>query len=202
MQLLIGCFVKKISLILILIHAVLDNRSFAGEQKFAHCPEVWSDYVELVRDSLASSERETPSVLFVGTDGELHNCLGAQIELDTLRAVQRHETALLVVFDGDIGCEPLEWPLNVCSLPLLDWISKLNGSIILPMRRSICGMQYASIELYTRRDMSWFTLKGQARNFIAAKSSKAVTTEQEDILDMLVSKAKIYTLCQIEFKTR
>ncbi|WP_298974903.1 hypothetical protein [uncultured Roseobacter sp.] len=119
--------VKKIFLIFILLHALFDHRSFAEGQKFAHCAAIWSDYVELGRHLLGCNEREAPTLLFVGTGGEIHNRLGERVELDTLRTVQGHETSLSVIFDGEIGDKPKDCPLNVCTVanarlePLTYW---------------------------------------------------------------------------------
>lgn len=82
----------------------------------SHCPEIWSDYVESARNVLAVSKGKALPVLFIGTGGEVHNCLGEKIDLEILRAVQRHETSLLSVFRGDISGTPKEWPMNVCTL--------------------------------------------------------------------------------------
>lgn len=46
----------------------------AAADTHSHCPEIWSEYVEVVRDILASSERETQSALFIGTEGDTLKC--------------------------------------------------------------------------------------------------------------------------------
>lgn len=82
----------------------------------SHCPEIWLSYVEIVRSALAVSQGEALPVLFIGTGGEVYNCLGEKVDLEILRAVQRHETSLLPVFRGDVSGTPKEWPMNVCTV--------------------------------------------------------------------------------------
>lgn len=69
-----------------------------------------------MRNVLAVSEVEALPVLFIGTGGEAHNCLGEKVDLEILRAVQQHETSQLPVFRGDISGTPKAWPMNVCTV--------------------------------------------------------------------------------------
>lgn len=89
---------------------------FAEADNFDYCPEIWSDYVQLVRDLIASGENEMRPVLFIGTSGQVHNCLSESIDHDLLAQVNSYHNATSRLFEGNLDGPSSEWPTNVCSV--------------------------------------------------------------------------------------
>lgn len=104
---------KQLSLALILAFAITLPR-LAEANNFDHCPEIWSDYVELVRDLIASSEREILPVLFVGTSGQTYNCLNEDIDSHLLSQANSYSLSIAHLFEGDLDGPSSEWPATVC----------------------------------------------------------------------------------------
>ncbi len=95
---------------------VVASPSVAASNSFDHCPDIWSDYVLIVRDLLASSEGDLPPVLFVGTGGQIHNCLGENLAPHLLGQVNSYHNAVSRLFDGDLDVPSSEWPGNICTV--------------------------------------------------------------------------------------
>ncbi|WP_195822547.1 hypothetical protein [Roseobacter sp. MH60115] len=88
----------------------------AAAENHSHCPEIWSDYVEVVRDILASSEGDALPVFFVGTGGEVHNCLAEAIDPKLFEQLVFYHRAISPLFEGDLDGPSSEWPTSVCSV--------------------------------------------------------------------------------------
>ncbi|WP_298922495.1 hypothetical protein [uncultured Roseobacter sp.] len=107
------------------------------------CPEAWSEYAIVVRPKLKTGPEQRSLVLFVGTDGESHDCLGKNIDREIIRVVQKNETSLLPVsIEGALK----ERLLNVCtsSNARLDTLTYLKISLqchVSVLRDSACEDQ-------------------------------------------------------------
>lgn len=62
---------------------------------FDHCPGIWSEYVDFVRGIRPTDHGKTPPVLFGGTGGEVHNCMGEENDTDILRVLRELEKSLV-----------------------------------------------------------------------------------------------------------
>lgn len=89
----------------------------AVADSYNHCPEIWSDYADLFSTIKTSADNEQmQTILFVGTGGEVYNCIEEQVEDSVLENVIAYERSLVSVFQGDFSTESENWSESVCKI--------------------------------------------------------------------------------------
>ncbi|WP_159974940.1 hypothetical protein [Roseobacter cerasinus] len=102
--------------LILLVLFLLSLPPSAEADRANHCPEVWSQYVDTVEDILTHSSVKAGPVFFVGTGGEVYDCLDENVGVQLFEEIGQYHKAISHLFEGNLTGGSSEWPDNVCSV--------------------------------------------------------------------------------------
>lgn len=111
-------FVKIIYLLVFVatLYLFSASKSLAGmSSPEGKCPKQWSDIVEEVRKKRIKNSSSV-SILFVGRDGFVYNCLSDGISDKYFSKIQRLERSKSKVFSSNDEAFPDAMPINFCNV--------------------------------------------------------------------------------------